>query len=152
MCEPTAGERRPTVSHCEEPDHPVCALPATPDAGAASEPLSEAEREALTFALGELDTMPRLRAVIAWAESVKAAAATRARAEALREAAEAWWARDDIPSRFEAWKWLRARADSLTPTTPARTIPTTATVRAGLAADTAADNKVRWDRALKGGA
>jgi hypothetical protein len=33
-----------------------------------------------------------------------------AKREALEEAAQAWWLRDDVQDRFGAWNWLINRA------------------------------------------
>ena len=81
----------------------------------------------------------------------EAAAATRARAEALREAADQL-DRDGMKrlGAHTVKQWLRARADSLAPDTPARTKPTTATLLADLAATREADQGAREKRALGG--
>jgi len=36
--------------------------------------------------------------------------AADAKADALEEAAQAWWLRDDVQDRFGAWNWLINRA------------------------------------------
>lgn len=150
MSESTAGECCWNYPHAT---HETPCAPATPDAGDASEPLNlRADQVDIWRDAYRKGAEAGVAAERGRSASREAAAATRARAEALREAARDLPGLDTIRTHGDAANWLRARADSLTPDAPARTIPTTASVRAGLAADTAADNRVRWNRALKGGA
>lgn len=51
-----------------------------------------------------------------YGDSIRAAleaAAPFIAAQALEEAAEGWWLRDDVQDRFGAWSWLRLRAAEL---------------------------------------
>lgn len=105
MTDPTAGERRKgrLVAHPEpgkvwvqvphrndigsdwfEADE--LPAPATPDAGDASEPLSEAERAMLLVSAGKFEGDPSIPGLLIAAERIASAAATQARAEGRQEA------------------------------------------------------------------
>jgi len=84
--------------------------------------LTEAEREALTHALGLLDTMPRIRATVAAVEAIlrdRAPDVAAIKAEALREAADEadsfghHWSGACAVAFFTLAEDLHSRADAL---------------------------------------
>ena len=103
MSEPTAGERE--LWHLRERGR---TYPPTPDAGDASEPLSEDERAAVyfevcpdlthTLADGHDRCEEQAERLIAIVASREAAAATRARAEAWEQAHDVFCPRQDACS------------------------------------------------------